>query len=651
MRLPSVPPRVVALVAMLTTAPAAAQISVGPNVQVSRSRAQTPHFELLAAADPTNPDHLMGCSIIYPKLAIRGATIVYASFDGGKTWDVTIDEQALAGTGDPICTYGLDNVAYYVVLSLSDQRLNRKTSNTLIYRSTDGGRTWGPHDSTTFVDREFALVDNTSSKYRGTLYINGTWSLGAMQGSRSTTAMGLIRSRDGKHFEGPAARLAIGRRWILGMGNSVVLSDGSLVLVTDVIPNYFSDDGDNATGAIPAPLPGRANGTLEVVTATNGGETISASTKVADLWQASPYTATSINPYLAIDATNGPFKDRVYCVWPDQRSGRTEIYVSYSSDKAKTWSPPQLINDDRPPPDPTQGPDHLMPVIAVNKNGVVGIVWYDRRDNPDKLGYWVRFTASLDGGDTWLPSKRVSEAPSSFEAIDRAALGYSARGGGTPTGAAPDAPPPPARSGGNPLTLSAAINGFSYQGGHYSGMAADAAGAFRPMWVDNRTGVAQIWTAPVSVAGVAAKNGGGELASLDDVSSKVALDLADTRFDRGSGTVTFEARLKNTSKDTVKAPVKARVVTLQSQVGIPAVANADNRVTGVGAVFDFTPMLRNGTLLPNDSTPAKAITVRLSDIRLPVAGKRMNSGLVTIGTRVLATPKPEAAKPVDKGGG
>src|SRR5262249_25084055 len=151
------------------------------------ARAKDSHFELLAAADPTNPNHLMGCSIIYPKAVQTGATIVYNSFDGGKTWEPTLNEKTLEGTGDPICTYGSGDVAYYVVLSLPSVKMKRTIANTMIYRSTDGGRTWAAPESTTFVDREFALVDNTSSKHRGTLYINGTWALRGMTGSRSTS--------------------------------------------------------------------------------------------------------------------------------------------------------------------------------------------------------------------------------------------------------------------------------------------------------------------------------------------------------------------------------------------------------------------------------------------------------------------------------
>jgi hypothetical protein len=50
---------------------------------------------------------------------------------------------------------------------------------------------------------------------------------------------------------------------------------------------------------------------------------------------------------------------------------------------------------------PNEGPDDFMPAIAVNPSGAVGVMWYDRRDKPDDLGYFVRFSASVDGGETF----------------------------------------------------------------------------------------------------------------------------------------------------------------------------------------------------------------------------------------------------------
>jgi hypothetical protein len=162
--------------------------------------------------------------------------------------------------------------------------------------------------------------------------------------------------------------------------------------------------------------------------------------------------------YVAIDGSPGPYKDRVYVVWPDRRTGRVKNYFSYSADKGATWSKPRVITDN-PASDTT---DQFMPTIAVNDNGVVGLLWYDRRDNPDNRSYYARFTASLDGGASWLPSVRVSTAP------------YAA----------------------GPVSQKSA---FAGNGGDTAGLVATVDGVFHPFWVDDRTGVPQVWTAAVRV--------------------------------------------------------------------------------------------------------------------------------------------------------
>ena len=48
---------------------------------------------------------------------------------------------------------------------------------------------------------------------------------------------------------------------------------------------------------------------------------------------------------------------------------------------------------------------------------------------------------------------------------------------------------------------------FGVSPGHNGAFAADAAGDFHPMWIDNRTGPYQVWTATVHVNGKASRNG------------------------------------------------------------------------------------------------------------------------------------------------
>lgn len=105
-----------------------------------------------------------------------------------------------------------------------------------------------------------------------------------------------------------------------------------------------------------------------------------------------------------------------------------------------------------------------MPEVAVNKDGVVGVSWYDTRDTPGTAPGWdVRFAASNDGGKTWGPSVRVSEKSSVFTEAMRAKFGRRIGPGDT------------------------------------AGLAASADGAFHPLWTDHRTGTPQVWTATVIV--------------------------------------------------------------------------------------------------------------------------------------------------------
>lgn len=64
------------------------KITVAPNVQVSIARAQEDHGEVLVAADPSDPNRLVGCSMIFPDPLQRRWSdgITYFSDDGGAHW-------------------------------------------------------------------------------------------------------------------------------------------------------------------------------------------------------------------------------------------------------------------------------------------------------------------------------------------------------------------------------------------------------------------------------------------------------------------------------------------------------------------------------------------------------------------------------------
>src|ERR1043166_7242334 len=67
-----------------------ARISVGPNVQVSASLANDPHFEMWLAVDPANADRLIACSMLWPNDWHTSEVVTYASLDRGKSWMPTL---------------------------------------------------------------------------------------------------------------------------------------------------------------------------------------------------------------------------------------------------------------------------------------------------------------------------------------------------------------------------------------------------------------------------------------------------------------------------------------------------------------------------------------------------------------------------------
>jgi hypothetical protein len=172
-------------------------------------------------------------------------------------------------------------------------------------------------------------------------------------------------------------------------------------------------------------------------------------------------------------------------------------------------------------------------------------------------------------------------------------------------------------------------------GGHTAGLAADAAGAFHPVWIDNRTGVHQMWTARVGVAGTAIKNGDVALAELADVSSQVTLELTDAAYDRTRSEVTFEARLKNTSKDTVRGPFELRAITLMSYIGTAHATNADAGGSGDGAVWHFSAQVPGGLLSPASTSASRKLTFRIDGAPDAVLMTKLG-GIIRVDATVLA---------------
>jgi hypothetical protein len=433
---------------------------LGQNVQVSLSFPDVQHFETQIAADPDDASHLLvGAYIVNSDRSVDN--VFYVSFDRGATWTRTL--RVAVGT-DPAVAIGRHGTAFAATIHDVPRADGNSDSFLVVHRSTDGGRTWQEASvgaDSRSVDRNYITIDDD----HGRVYVHGYLQEPKdAAGNRATSTFVLYTSADeGRTFNTRVSHQAATPgtpKYV--PANAVINPDGTFVVLAALLDaaklNMFKGRSD--AGSAPD-----LDGLLGVMRSSDEGKTLQPMAPIADVyydWRVPQLSMAA----LAVDRSGGPFRGRLYAVWPDARfDRRTQILLASSSDEGRTWSAPRVVSDDRPALRTGDRPNHFMPMVAVNRGGIVAVSWYDRRDNPDNLGYWPRFSASLDGGTTWLPSVRVSTS----------------------------------------ANLVRDDKEIRFNSGDTAGLAADAGGTFHPVWIDNRTGTHQVWTASVGVRGAAQK--------------------------------------------------------------------------------------------------------------------------------------------------
>jgi hypothetical protein len=346
------------------------------------------------------------------------------STDGGATW-TNIPLQGvsrLAGgqyerVTDPWLDFGLGNRVHATSLAFDDTFPFKNAI--FVHTSTNGGLTWGPPVTVTATERweEFndkqalAVDDYPTSPHRGNVYV--AWDR-LVEKSTGQPVTG--------HYTGPAyfSRSTNGGasfsepQVIVGTdANKQTLGNVPIVL-PDVQGTPANELGTVVVGGTYFKSAGfsaeRNIAYFYVVRSTDGGVTWSAPI-IVDNQRAAPVEGIRSGdtvPILAVDRRTG----KLYATWQDVRfsqgsTRRTDILVISSSDGGLTWSAPVKANDTPPGPH-----DAFTPVIQVDDNGRVGVLYYDMRDDPSRkdealiTAEW--FTMSTDGGRTFGPSERVT---------------------------------------------------------------------------------------------------------------------------------------------------------------------------------------------------------------------------------------------------
>lgn len=401
------------------------------------------------AVHPAKPDHLLGTVWVSGPAANyqerieidRCATLL--STDGGDSWQRY--DFPYPACGDPWVAFTADGTAVFTAMVRHPDHPN-STDVVVVHHSTDGGATWsersmslGPNH-----DHQMVVADNSAAERASWLYLVS--SREARAGDAAWRASVFVaRSRNGGRSFDPPVDIRPNNLWIKAE-TPVVLSDGTLVV------SYV----EGATSSVPPSnfryFPQRR---AWVTRSRDAGYTFSTPMFIHDVCGPMPDQRFHLSALLA-GPPDSPLGERLY--FTCNLSGGGGVVSSYSVDRGERWSAPIPVHS--APVDPAVR--RRMLGAAVSKEGVVGILWADFRNSGHHC-YDAYFAASVDGGQTFLPERRVSEVSSC---------------------------PDPAVLGGTTLWR---------DGGAYWGLATDGNGRFRLLWSDARDGSFRLRTSTVEV--------------------------------------------------------------------------------------------------------------------------------------------------------
>lgn len=361
------------------------------NINVTlNDRAQN---ETSIAADSENPLNLVAGTNDY-RFGDSDVGVAY-SFDGGATWTAnTLDgiDPSLgkySTQGDPAVAAHRNGVFYYAFIDFNrDDDRNRLG----VAKSTDGGVTWpqigvvidhSGSGSQDFEDKEYIAVDNTGGPFDGNVYVS--WTRFPVSGSSRIL---LSRSTDGGLTFSPPILIGDSPGGVQGSvpvvgprGEVYVVwkKEGTLLLdkSTDGGVTWGSDALVSFIDPIPSPLPG------------------------ADFRVNSFPTVVAYRPA-------GSLQAHVCVAWADQAFGGEgpDILFRRSTDEGRTWGDLVRVSDD------TNGSYQWFPWMAVDPDGNIDIIFFDRREDPNSTRYHIYDAQSTDSGLSFLSNSKVTDVVS-----------------------------------------------------------------------------------------------------------------------------------------------------------------------------------------------------------------------------------------------
>jgi len=370
------------------------------NIRVTHSLSpDNARAESAIIINPNNPQQVVAVSKKFDGLHGYQFTLATAfSTDGGHTWN---ESQPLnlppgaTGITDPALAWDDSNNVFLLGIA-GNNPPKFDVVGTTVYKSTDGGQTWGDpnviHPGTGDDKCWLAADSNPNSPHHGNIY--AAWEI--VSGG-PPVGLGFARSlNNGDSWESIAGGTIQGTTIFANAWDPEIniAADGTVYIVfrvAEFVVLVSNDGGDSFT------LVGGTGAGLVMLDPFSGLPSAGGG------W--------AVLPGGTFRVTTAPsacvFGQTVVIVWADWREGKSRIYYSLSHDGGANW-----IVDEQPlltgaiP----NNLHHVFPQVVADPSGAIICSYYEFGPKPQQNLIDVFVAQSLDNGLTFLPFK-VTDQP------------------------------------------------------------------------------------------------------------------------------------------------------------------------------------------------------------------------------------------------
>ncbi len=524
-----------------------------------------PWYEI--KVDPDNSRSLIICGTKWDAAENAPFGFVYASSDGGATWQTALEDRASNWVTEQSCAFGSNHKAYFIseASKVTDGRVQHELGTTRLFVSNDSGAHWEEAIKTGWAD----YSTSAASFLSGRLFTFFNYWNTADQNKNWGSSIGLlVFSPNGKEVTGPVFDPKMQSRDYRGIfpSHAIALKSGAVVALYYGL-NRFAEVSD--LGII------RADGRTQPLL-----ESTIISRRTAD---SSRNCDTLRDNSLTYDSEH----NRLFVVYSTGCEDRSEMMLTSSDDEGKTWAKSTVLLG-------LQNPSErgYSPSLIVCRGGILGLLWEEGAER--RSGRWL-FSYIRDGRLDGSPFE-LARGSEKYEVSNDSLMTTVIQSNDT-EGRNPYDPI------GHDIALS--VRSQLNAAWRVSGLTA-VDNSILAIWSFGGSEGMHLYEKVLGPRGSISKADmsiDGKASSDPDVTRDVTLLYGgEQHFDTSSGILKVYVIIANRGNRPIWTPIKLEATDISSTIGSVSILNATNGLTSAGAIWDISDSITGGRIPPGTSS-------------------------------------------------